>query len=283
MIKHDRKDADNPIPIAVKAAEAAKLILIAEDDEEMRVLLEHRLRKENYEVESCGDGFELLEHIGSFTSDDPPKRFDLIVSDIRMPGFTGLEILDFIHANGGFPPTVLITAFGDEQTHAEAERLGVAAVLDKPFDLDQLAAVVHRILSAAGQQPERWQRARVEHDDRERAFPLEVIFRRYPHLPETEQSIDSVARVLNQFRSDILYGRVVVTSNNRVGDAGGFDLRGIIIVPGKVFVASTSRPAGSQSSDVRSAATEIFAILEGRLRKHYEKFPPARNRAEENR
>ena len=79
-----------------------------------------------------------------------PEPFDLIISDIRMPGITGMTILDGVQLFEGFPPMILITAFGDEETHAEAKRLGVAAIFDKPFDLDEL---LRKVVELAPIQP----------------------------------------------------------------------------------------------------------------------------------
>ena len=64
-----------------------------------------------------------------------------------MPGFTGLEILKVMYQYENCPPTILITAFGDEEIHAEAIRLGAAAMFDKPFEIDDLLANIHEIVS----------------------------------------------------------------------------------------------------------------------------------------
>lgn len=265
-----------PSPAERTTAVRTKSILLAEDDHEMRVLLEHRLRKEGYTVESCGDGFQLLQHIGSFSREDAIDRFDLVVSDIRMPGFTGLEILDFIHDNGGFPPTVLITAFGDEDTHAEAERLGVAAVLDKPFDLDHLMSVVERVL-AADNNENTVEAKEEEEGEFDRHLPVEIVFRRFPRTLDLEEHIRTTARMFEPFRDEILYFRVIVSLDRRRMDPQHIELRAIITVPGKVFVASNSRSTREEESDIYSATSEVFAILEGRLRKYYEKFPPIKH------
>ncbi len=50
---------------------------------------------------------------------------------------------------GNFPPTILITAFGDEETHEKARQVGVAAVLDKPFDMNDLLGKVRETLAGA--------------------------------------------------------------------------------------------------------------------------------------
>lgn len=114
----------------------------------MRALLARALRRADYEVIECRDGVELLEHLGSyFLYEEKHEKIDLVISDIRMPGLTGLEILEGLSKRDDFPPFVLITAFGDAATHAEAEKYGALAVFDKPFDIDDLIAKVRKILN----------------------------------------------------------------------------------------------------------------------------------------
>jgi two-component system response regulator (stage 0 sporulation protein F) len=122
-------------------------ILLAEDDEEMRSLLALMLRKEGYRVTECPDGLSLLDTLSSFfLPSEEHKIFDLIISDIRMPGVTGMEILMGANELDNFPPIILITAFGDKETHIQAERLGAAALFDKPFDIDDMLKKVRAIL-----------------------------------------------------------------------------------------------------------------------------------------
>ena len=126
-------------------------VLLAEDDEEMRRLLDQALRKEGYDVSQCSNGLSLLDKLGNKlrvpeTLGRDPEEFDLIISDIRMPGVTGLSVLEGIRLFEGFPPMILITAFGDDATHSKADKLGAAAVFDKPFEIEDLLAKVHEIL-----------------------------------------------------------------------------------------------------------------------------------------
>jgi len=122
-------------------------ILLAEDDEEMRSLLALMLRKEGYQVTECPDGMSLLDQLSSlFLHEENQRNFDLIISDIRMPGVTGMEILTGVSENKNFPPMILITAFGDKETHIQAKQLGVAALFDKPFDIDDMLNKVRDIL-----------------------------------------------------------------------------------------------------------------------------------------
>jgi DNA-binding response OmpR family regulator len=132
-------------PIACRAPR----ILVAEDDFEMRRFLSAALRKDGYEVAEVDSGDQLLAQLGSALTYDRPFNCDLIISDIRMPGISGLEVLSGLRTYIGSPPVVLITAFGDEKTHAEAERLGALAVFDKPFELDDIRAFVRGALRAS--------------------------------------------------------------------------------------------------------------------------------------
>lgn len=124
-------------------------ILVAEDDDEMRIMLVQALRSAGYKVVEVPSGIELLDYFNYLLVRGPcGKKISLIISDIRMPGFTGLEILQGMRHYKGFPPMILITAFGDEMTHAEAKRSGAAVVFDKPFDVNDLIAKVNEIIPA---------------------------------------------------------------------------------------------------------------------------------------
>ena len=131
-----------------KTDDTSPRILLAEDDGEMRTMLTQILGKAGYHVVECGHGWELLDHLGSFIIPDeyPKKHYDLIISDIRMPGISGLSILQGMYETKHAPPIILITAFGDDKTHMEAERYGAAGLFDKPFDIDDLMAKVREIL-----------------------------------------------------------------------------------------------------------------------------------------
>ena len=118
-------------------------ILLAEDDDEMRSVLALHLRREGYTVTECCDGMELLDHLNQYVERvTGAKRFDLIISDIRMPGVFGLSVAAGAADLQSFPPIILITAFGDRETHQAAKQYGVKAVLDKPFMISDLLDIV---------------------------------------------------------------------------------------------------------------------------------------------
>lgn len=126
-----------------------RYVLVAEDDLEMRRMLAAVLRASGYRVVEARNGMELLDVLVDHLPPRPGGRLDLIVSDIRMPGLTGMEVLEGMRLEPGFPPMILITAFGDLDTHQAAERFGVVAMLDKPFQLEGLMQLVGQIVPLA--------------------------------------------------------------------------------------------------------------------------------------
>jgi CheY-like chemotaxis protein len=136
---------DERIREAVLAVEPPR-ILLAEDHAETRALLAATLRAQGYEVVEARDGYEFLGVITEAWL-GPTTRFpDLVITDIRMPGPSGLRVIEGLRKTYWAIPVIVITAFGDAETHAEARRLGAHAVIDKPFDPDALREKVIELL-----------------------------------------------------------------------------------------------------------------------------------------
>ncbi|WP_437731955.1 response regulator [Sorangium sp. So ce1335] len=138
-----------PVP-TTQLDESPVRVLLAEDDRELRQLLATALRRDGYEVLEARDGNQLLELMAESLVSSSGARPDIVVSDVRMPGKSGLELLAGLRRDDWSTPVVLITAFGDPETHAEAYRLGADAVLDKPLDIDDLRVVVQALVSMRG-------------------------------------------------------------------------------------------------------------------------------------
>lgn len=136
---HERLVASNPSP-RVDEQPRARRVLLAEDDTRMRQLLAATLRRDGFSVVEAVNGADLLDAVGEVLADEHAAPLDLIITDIRMPTLSGLDVLSELRWVGARVPVILITAFGDEATHALADRLGAAAIFDKPFDLDALRA-----------------------------------------------------------------------------------------------------------------------------------------------
>jgi len=148
MIQNNRasEDDDPGVPPVAPRTGGRPRVLLAEDDDAMRQLLVKVLRTDGYTAVECRDGVDLLAHLAALVGCQRALDFDAIISDIRMPGWTGLEILEAWHDRAGFPPVILITAFGNSVIHARAQKAGAAAVLDKPFVIDELLAKLHEIV-----------------------------------------------------------------------------------------------------------------------------------------
>ncbi len=127
------------------------LVILAEDDTEFRGLLASVLQQEGYEVVEAPDGLALLASLENTLTvrRERPDAF-LVVADVRMPGLSGLDVLAILRCATWRTPVILITAFGDEATHAEGQELGAVAVLDKPFDVDVLRAAVKETIPPSG-------------------------------------------------------------------------------------------------------------------------------------
>lgn len=122
-------------------------ILVVEDDAEMRSLLVSSLKKEGYELLEANDGSEFLEIVSADLSGNN-RLCDIIISDIRMPGYTGLECLERMNHAILAIPVIFITAFGDDETHSKAKELGAVAVMDKPFEMNDLKRLIKEICSS---------------------------------------------------------------------------------------------------------------------------------------
>jgi DNA-binding NtrC family response regulator len=111
--------------------------LVADDDAVLRYTLRGVLEHAGLEVEEASDGADALE---KFAAD----RYDLVISDLRMPRVDGLELLRRVRAQRPDTTFVLITGEGSERHAVEAMKLGAYDYLKKPFENEELTAVVRR-------------------------------------------------------------------------------------------------------------------------------------------
>lgn len=121
-----------------------KRILAVDDDGLVRRSLELLLSEAGYEPVVVGSGQEALAILGQ-------KHFDLLITDIRMPGMDGLQVIqavrDYCCEMKKRPiPEIVLTAYNDEHVKESAERLGVREFLMKPFKLDEFLRVLEKHL-----------------------------------------------------------------------------------------------------------------------------------------
>jgi two-component system, response regulator, stage 0 sporulation protein F len=121
-------------------------LLVADDDDDLRELLASTLRLDGYEVVEAKNGLDLLDQIAPLLANTPsPEPIDVIITDVQMPCFTGLEILTGLVEVERKPTVIVITADSDPSVRARASSLGALAVMVKPFDMDDLRTVLFNL------------------------------------------------------------------------------------------------------------------------------------------
>ena len=110
-------------------------ILVVDDERSMRDFLKILLIKEGYEVETASSGSHALESIQE-------KSFNLVITDIRMDGMNGLDLLSAIKEQSPSLPVVIITAFASPDDAVFAMKNGAFDYVSKPFNVDEIKSVV---------------------------------------------------------------------------------------------------------------------------------------------
>ncbi|MDE2059760.1 MAG: response regulator [candidate division NC10 bacterium] len=113
-------------------------ILIAGDSPEIRELLFEVFSSIGYAVSCAQDGLEALASLQA-------ERYDLLITDYRMPRLDGLALLGCLDAGSNRPPSILITAQSAPNLAEEAKQAGATLVLFKPFAIPDLVALVEAI------------------------------------------------------------------------------------------------------------------------------------------
>ncbi len=140
-------------------------ILVVDDEVNARTALAELLRDEGYDVETAADAFKAL---GKFESFGP----HVVVTDLKMPGMDGIELVKKLRAMEDAPTVVVMTAFGAVSSAVDAMRAGAAEYLTKPLNLDELLVVLDKVFEQQALRRETRQlRARV----RDRVAPNNIV------------------------------------------------------------------------------------------------------------
>jgi DNA-binding response OmpR family regulator len=115
-------------------------ILIIEDDEEMRALLKDSLVEDGIEFDSAENGSEAIQKLAE-------EPFDLVITDIRMPGLTGLDILPGIKKLQPEICVIVVTAFGSEEVRRKCFDRGATAYFEKPINMSELRTFIQEMVS----------------------------------------------------------------------------------------------------------------------------------------
>ncbi|MAZ70838.1 nitrogen regulation protein NR(I) [Porticoccus sp.] len=122
-----------------------RTVWIVDDDRSIRWVMEKALSRANLDVTSFENASELIAKLDK-------QQPDTIISDIRMPGIDGLQLLQRIHTSNPALPVIITTAHSDLDSAVAAYQGGAFEYLPKPFDLDELVAVTNRAINFVTEQ-----------------------------------------------------------------------------------------------------------------------------------
>ena len=127
--------------------DVSKRILVVDDDERVLFVLHDILAGlgNQYEVVTAQSGHEALDKARKMF-------FDLLITDLRMVGMDGVELTEAVRALSPSTVVIWITAYGSQETNAEARRLGVYRCLDKPLEVAEIRRIAREALDVAGRQ-----------------------------------------------------------------------------------------------------------------------------------
>ncbi|KAB8140859.1 sigma-54-dependent Fis family transcriptional regulator [Chloroflexia bacterium SDU3-3] len=114
-------------------------ILIADDEEGLRELLSDLLTDEGYEVDAVASGTDVMSRI------DGGETYGLLLLDLKMPGISGIDILEKLRANNNDVPVIMITGYGTSSSAIRAMQMGAYDYLMKPFDNEEVVVTIRRL------------------------------------------------------------------------------------------------------------------------------------------
>jgi DNA-binding NtrC family response regulator len=157
-------------------------ILVVDDEVNARTALAELLRDEGYDVETAADAFKAL---GKYESFSP----HVVVTDLKMPGMDGIELVKKIRASEDAAAVVVMTAFGAVSSAVEAMRAGAAEYLTKPLNFDELLVVLDKVFE---QQALRRETRQLRQRVRDRVAPGNIVGAS-PPMQRVFEIVDQVA------------------------------------------------------------------------------------------
>jgi len=158
-------------------------ILLADDDENLRRVLEFQLQEAGYRVIAAADGDEALSVFNT-------NEVDCVITDLRMPKVSGLELLEKIKASGSEIPVIVATAFGEVETAVGAMKLGAFDYVNKPFNRDEILLTVERALSFSRTRNENIQLRKLV----EKEFRLDSVIGESAQMSSVMKLVERVSR-----------------------------------------------------------------------------------------
>jgi CheY-like chemotaxis protein len=197
----------------VQTKEPTRHILIVDDEESVAFFLRASLKElgRGYRIEIANSGEQALQLLSRHS-------FDLVITDLRMPGMDGLELLSQVRKLHPRTRLVLMTAYGSPKVEMTAYQLGACRYINKPFSIDQFITTVTEALAQA------------------KSSGRKILML-------SDQEFDEIARCLSDLRFEvgaqcILLADVTGQMVAHVGDTGGLDLPPLVSLIGGSFATS---------------------------------------------
>jgi len=195
-----------------------KHILLAEDEQYVRVSLSAILKKAGYEVTTVEDGREALEKI--IAAIDSSRPVDLLLTDIRMPGISGVELIDELERLNIVIPILVITGYGDKELIIHLMRKGCADYIDKPFDPEELLERLPPIFEKTEKSRKASPAVQLIQEKEELSRQLESYIAHFEGLRKQMDSAKDAYRNLIRIREDSCKVRVAYT-HQPLSELGG--------------------------------------------------------------
>jgi DNA-binding NtrC family response regulator len=157
-------------------------LLLVEDKSELRAMLRKALERARYSVEEAADGSTAIQKVRG-------RRFQLVLSDLKLPGASGLDVLRESKQADPTIPVILLTAFGSVEEAVTAMKEGAFDFLQKPVDLEHLLLLVQR----AARQQEMLRENLVLREEYSSRYGFPRIVGEHPSMEELSQQIQRVA------------------------------------------------------------------------------------------
>ena len=167
-----------------------KPIWIVDDDPSIRFVLEKALARESLETRSFSNPREVLAALADLPEGDPSQQGPrVLVSDIRMPGGSGLQLLEQVHAQQPQLPVIIMTAYSDLDSAVSAFQRGAFEYLPKPFDLPKAVELIRRAVEESEPEQQVEERQTVIAEMLGQAPAMQDVFRAIGRLSQSAVTV----------------------------------------------------------------------------------------------